>query len=217
MYRLTDGIEFLKSLPNKSVDGLFTDPPWGSGPDIMGQDEWLDLIGNMTKECARIFKPGARALIWVGMRQMGDTIKAVKRLEYRWAIFCNYIPPRYIAGFESILDPILLFMRPGEKYPMRPMKIRQIYEKVSQGKCDTHHPCARPFVIVKNILRDWFDENEYVVDPFGGSDTTGVACRQLNLKYDTCEIDPRMYKYGLERNKQTYLFEQKAVEAKEEK
>lgn len=29
MYRNTDGIKFLKSLPDRSVDGIFTDPPWG--------------------------------------------------------------------------------------------------------------------------------------------------------------------------------------------
>jgi len=116
-------------------------------------------------------------------------------------VFVNYIPSRYIAGFESILDPILFFAHKEDKYPMRKEgKLRQIYEKVSQGQEDTHHPCARPFLTVKQILRDWFDEGEYVIDPFAGSDTTGVACRVLNLKYDTCEIDPKMFMFGKQRH-----------------
>jgi DNA modification methylase len=46
-----------------------------------------------------------------------------------------------------------------------------------------------------------------VIDPFAGSDTTGVACRELNLKYDTCEVDPKMYTTGVHRHKQGGLFE----------
>lgn len=203
MYRNTDGIEFLRSLPDKSVDGIFTDPPWGKGPDIVGQDIWKELLQELDKEGGRVLRPGGRVLVWVGMRMFADTVKQFTNLDYRWAVFCNYIPPRYIAGFESILDPIILFMRPGDKYPMRKEgKLRQIYEKVSNGQKDTSHPCARPFITVKQILRDWFDEQEYVIDPFAGSDTTGVACRLLNLKYDTCEIDPKMFMFGKDRNDQ---------------
>lgn len=200
-YQLRDGLDFMKSLPDKSVDGIFTDPPWGKGPEIIGQDIWLELLQALDKEGSRILRGGGRCLVWVGMRMLGDTVKQFSQLDYRWSVFVNYIPPRYIAGFESILDPILLFMNHGEKFPMRKDgKLRQIYEKVSHGQRDTHHPCARPFITVKQILRDWFDEGEYVIDPFAGSDTTGVACRELNLKYDTCEVDPKMFMFGKKRN-----------------
>ena len=214
-YHLMDGIEFLRSLPDKSVDGMFTDPPWGktgarhrSFKKLEGEENWLQLIEMATDECARVFRPGARALIWMGMVHLAATIKAVKALEYRWTIFCLYVPARHVACFESRLDPILFFSRPEDPWPKRTKKqIRQIYQKVSSGKKDSLHPCSRPFRTVKHILRDWFDEEEYVIDPFAGSDTTGVACRCLNLKYDGCEIDPMMYQTGLERNKQVFLFE----------
>lgn len=202
MYRLCDGIEFMKSLPDQSVDGMFTDPPWGvQAKKMRGTENWLDLIWLATDECARIFKPGARALIWVGMIQLADVIRSVRALDYRWTVFCYYCPPRYIAHFESQLDPILLFQLPGDPLPKSKLKLRQIYQKYSKGRRDTMHPCARPFTTVKHILRDWFDEGEYVIDPFAGSDTTGVACERLNLRYDTCEVDPMMYRYGLDRHK----------------
>ena len=212
-YHLMDGIEFLRSLPDESVDGMFTDPPWGktgtrhrSFKSLAGEENWMELITQATDECARIFKPGARALIWMGMVSLGNAIKAVKSLEYKWTVFCHYIPARYLAGFESHMDPILFFSKPGEPWLIRKKRIRQIYQKSSSGKKDSLHPCARPFRTVKEILRDWFDEEEYVIDPFAGSDTTGVACRWLNLKYDTCEIDPAMYQTGLKRHRQSFLF-----------
>jgi len=36
MYRNCDGIKFLRSLPDHSVDGIFTDPPWGGAHEDHG-------------------------------------------------------------------------------------------------------------------------------------------------------------------------------------
>ena len=224
MYRLQDGIEFLKSLPDKSVDGIFTDPPWlmksayhdkkygqHRGMRIQGQENWESLITQMTDEGARVLNPETgRCFIWLGMASLARALRAINSLEYRFMFFCYYIPPRYVAGFECSMDPILYLapasakwinMRKGER------RIRALYQHYSTGGKDTMHPCARPFKSVKDILKDLFKPGEYIVDPFAGSDTTGVAARSLTLKWDCCEIDPKMYETGLERHKQGFLFE----------
>jgi len=208
-YRNCDGIEFLKSLPDKSVDGIFTDPPWGGRTKIMGQDKFLELIQAVDEECPRILKTRARVLLWLGFFNMGKFIRQLKNLEYRWMIFCEYIPPRYAACFEVRLDPILYCALPGDPWPRLPKekRMKQIYRKCSTGDKDTKHPCNRPPEIVKRIIKDWFRPGEYIIDPFAGSDTTGVACRQLLNPYDTCEIDPEMYKTGELRNSQKFLFD----------
>jgi len=221
MYRLINGIEFLKSLPDKSVDGIFTDPPWGirvsesstghRRPDakIKGGSNWLELIKAMTDQGARILKENGRCLIWLGTRHVGPVIKVVDALEYRWMIFVRYMPPRYMATLQSYVDPIIYFAPAGAPWPdkiggkCKP----QEYYKASTGKRDTKHPCARPFERVLDILRDWFVPGEYVIDPFAGSDTTGVACRKLGIEWDSCEIDPEMYSTGEYRHAQGNLFE----------
>jgi len=140
---------------------------------------------------------------------MGNFVKEIKHLEYKWCFFCQYIPPRFVCKFQSATDPILVYMKKGAKYPKTPGWVKSVYFKSSNGKKDTDHPCARPQPVVLRILRDFFRPGDYVIDPFAGSDTTGVSCRQLSIKSDTCEIDPVMYKTGLMRNSQGYLFENK--------
>lgn len=220
-YRLDDGINFLKSLPDKSVDGIFTDPPWGvrvsesstghRRPDlkIKGQSNWLNLIKQMTDEGARILKQNGRCLIWLGVRHVGPVIKIVDGLEYRWMVFVRYIPPRYVATLESYFDAIVYFAPFDSPWPSKVGNKNkpQEYVKASSGKPDTTHPCARPYRNVKQILGDWFSVGEYIIDPFAGSDTTGVACRELNLRWDSCESDPKMFKSGEERHRQGFLFD----------
>ena len=221
MYRLQDGIEFLKSLPDKSVDGIFTDPPWGvrisksstghRRPDkmILGQSNWLELLRVMTDEGARILKPDGRCLIWLGCRHVGPAIKIIEALEYRWMIFVRYIPSRYLGSIEGKFDTILYYSRFGALWPGKigGRVKRQEFINVSGGIKDTSHPCPRPIKIVLAIISEWFSPGEYVIDPFAGSDTTGVAARGLNLKWDSCEIDPKMYETGIERHRQGFLFE----------
>jgi len=207
MYHLTDGIEFMKSLPPGSVDGIFTDPPWGSGPDIVGQDKYLSLAHQMAVEADRVLTHNGYCLVWSGNRHAGDFIKHISPpLEYKWMFFVYYIPPRYVAFFESSIDPVIIFQRPGTKFRKTTRMIRTLYQKASTGKKDTLHPCSRPFKSVKQILGDFFEEGAYIIDPFAGSDTCGMACRELRLKYDTCEIDPMMHQTGIERNKQGVLW-----------
>lgn len=45
------------------------------------------------------------------------------------------------------------------------------------------------------------DENDIVLDPFMGSGTTGVACKQLNLNCYGSEISENQCEYAIDRIK----------------
>lgn len=52
------------------------------------------------------------------------------------------------------------------------------------------HPTQKPIRMLSEILKDFSKENEVIVDVFGGSGSTLIACEQLNRKCYTCELDP---------------------------
>jgi site-specific DNA-methyltransferase (adenine-specific) len=56
-------------------------------------------------------------------------------------------------------------------------------------KCDLH-PTMKPVELVSNAILDGTLEGDVVLDVFGGSGTTIVACEQLGRKCYTMEIDP---------------------------
>lgn len=45
------------------------------------------------------------------------------------------------------------------------------------------HPTQKPIYLLKRIILASTLENDVVLDPFCGSSTTGVACKELNRKY----------------------------------
>ena len=55
---------------------------------------------------------------------------------------------------------------------------RDMYEK-KYGK----QPAQKPVELLKRIIRASTSEGDLILDPFCGSSTTGVACKQLDRKY----------------------------------
>ena len=52
------------------------------------------------------------------------------------------------------------------------------------------HPTQKPIKMLSEILQDFSKENEVILDVFGGSGSTLIACEQLNRKCYMCELDP---------------------------
>ena len=53
------------------------------------------------------------------------------------------------------------------------------------------HPTQKPVGLLKDIIDDYSKEQELILDLFGGSGSTLIACEQLNRKCYMMEIDPK--------------------------
>lgn len=80
-----DCLEVLKGFESDSIDSLVTDPPAGIG--FMGQEwdhhkggraEWVAWMTGVMRECHRVMKPGAHALVWAIPRTSHWTATAVE-------------------------------------------------------------------------------------------------------------------------------------------
>ena len=64
------------------------------------------------------------------------------------------------------------------------------------------HPTQKPVRLISEIITDFTDRNEIVLDPFMGSGTTGVACMNLGRKFIGAEIDKKYFDIACERIEQ---------------
>jgi DNA modification methylase len=91
-YKNVDCLEYLKSLPDNSIDLVLTDPPYflgydnGKGWDSQwnSDQDYLDWCESWTKECARVLKPNRMMCVF-------GTLKYDTFLKYKLEIL-NKIP-----------------------------------------------------------------------------------------------------------------------------
>ena len=61
------------------------------------------------------------------------------------------------------------------------------------------HPTQKPVGMLADILKDFSEQNDSVLDCFGGSGSTLIACEQLNRKCYMMELDPHYVDVIIER------------------
>jgi DNA modification methylase len=68
----------------------------------------------------------------------------------------------------------------------------QLKIKLSEGKCS--HPTVKPVKLMEYLIKMVTPKGGIVLDPFAGSGTTGVACKNLNRNYILIEKEPEYVK-----------------------
>ena len=57
-----------------------------------------------------------------------------------------------------------------------------------------HHPTVKPIALMEYLVKLASREGQTVLDPFMGSGTTGIACRNLGRQFIGIERDPDYFK-----------------------
>ena len=66
-------------------------------------------------------------------------------------------------------------------------------------KPNGEHTTQKPVELIKRLIRISSRENDLVLDPFVGSGTTGVACKNLNRNFIGMELDEEYFKIAQSR------------------
>jgi len=70
---------------------------------------------------------------------------------------------------------------------------------VCRGYERSEHPTQKPLSLMLDLVEDFSDPGELVLDPFAGSGTTGVACNQLGRRFLGWELDATYHEIACRR------------------
>ena len=72
-------------------------------------------------------------------------------------------------------------------------------QKSNQHTVQSKHSAVYPVELCDFFIKAFSNEDDFVVDPFMGSGTTGVACKSLNRHFIGIELDEQYFKIAQER------------------
>jgi len=196
---LGDCLEVMKQIPDKSVDLVLTDPPYNiarennfstmgrTGIDFGEWDKGFDLFSYIDQVSRVLNKDGSFVVFnaWRNLGAIADyaekqgfETKDMIRLEKS-----NPMPRnrdrRYITDYECAIWFVQekakwTFNRQDDKY-QRPKFVACIESGL--------HPTQKNLSLMENLVKIHSNENNVVLDPFMGSGTTGLACKNLNRHF----------------------------------
>jgi site-specific DNA-methyltransferase (adenine-specific) len=75
---------------------------------------------------------------------------------------------------------------------------------IVKGEARPNHPCPKPLGLMMDLVRDFTDPGDLVIDPFLGSGTTAVACAALGRRFIGIEIDDGYFSDSCDRARRIY-------------
>ena len=217
---LGDAYELIKQLPDKSVDLIITDPPYhfvGGGKmtgifkdrgkrhfdalENKGLTNNYDMI--IFEDLLRVMKK-INLYVWCNKEQLYQYLDFFKDKNTLFEMLIwNKTNPMPLINNQYLPDKeYCLFFRE------RGVRLEGSYETKAtvwqekgnvEDKKDYGHPTIKPLHMIKQLIINSSNENDVILDPFIGSGTTAVACKELGRQYIGFEIDQEYHKIATDR------------------
>lgn len=199
------------------VAGVFTDPPYGvdvqeldlAQAEVRGRrkDGKGVLNDNLTGEALRALLDAAlsRAYavtapggVWYVCSPGGDLMgvfgQALTALPGTWRHTLIWVKDQFVMGradYHYRHEPMFYGWKPGAAHYFVGDRTQDTVWEAPRPKRSPEHPTMKPVALVARALRNSTRPGDVVLDPFGGSGTTLIACHQEDRTARLIELDPR--------------------------
>lgn len=221
-----DCLDFLKTVPSKSVSLVLIDPPYQvsrktnfQAGEAQNKDtdrfrismefgEWdkeeflkLDEVIN---ECYRVLKNSGTIIcfydLWkiTKLREFFENSKFQQIRFIEW-VKTNPVPINSKINYLTNSREIAVVGVKGGKPVFNSEYDNGIYLYPICHDRGRFHPTQKPVALLEDLIKKHSYENDLVLDCFSGSGSTAVACYNLNRNFIGCELSEPFYLKTLER------------------
>ncbi len=208
---LADCHDFVKTLPDGSVDAVITDPPYGTGnwrrptagagsnpSAIFEQLEWDKWDGKFLIEALRITKQCV--IVFVPQPRIAEVIQLAESFNKPWRLllWAKTDPrPRFSGQVSYAYEGIVAI---GKLEPVG--GIDYFLASAPRSNRDVEavgHPHQKPLKVLQWLVKLTCPEGGTVADPYSGSGTTAAACLLMGRNFIGCEISPEYHAIATKR------------------
>ena len=221
-----DCLEVMKDIPNKSIDMILCDLPYGTT-----QCKWDSIIPfePLWEQYKRIIKDNGAIVLTASQPFTSALVMSnIKWFKYEWIWVKNNATGHLNAKRKpmSIFEDIIVFSPSFPKY--NPQGLIPFNKKVRRGHNGSNygvsgkenfqeftnypldilcfdsdknklHPTQKPVALFEYLIKTYTNENEIVLDNCIGSGTTAIAAINTNRKFIGIEKDEEYFRIAQER------------------
>ena len=211
-----DCLEFMRTLPDNSIDMCFTDPPYkttkrgnaGNSGGILKDVNFLNGKGGFSNnniefstwlpEVHRILKDGAHCYIMCNNKNLLGLLTALHLSEFKvaktliWVKNNSIMSQLYMETHEYII-----FAYKGTSKRINNCGSKSVLQ--FNNVKNKNHPSEKPTDLIEHLILNSSIGSQLILDPFVGSGSTGVACVNTNRKFIGCELDKEYFDIAVNR------------------
>lgn len=223
-----DCLELMKDIPDKSVDMVLCDLPYGTT-----RNKWDSVIplNKLWEQYERIIKDNGAIVLFSQMPFSAELVHSnLKLFKYEW-IWQKDNGTGFLNAKKmplKIHENILVFYKklplynPQMRIGFKPYKCKQGRHSTNYGAYEQGHitesngerypidiikfkkdaglhPTQKPVELLEYLIKTYTNENETVLDNCMGSGSTGVACVNTNRNFIGYELDEKYFEVAERR------------------
>lgn len=204
----TKAADYATLLGEELADMVFCDPPYGVNYANSPKDKLRgkhrpilnDNLGDdfrpfLEKACANLLAV-TKGAVYIAMSSSElDTLQsAFRSAGGKWSTFIIWAKNTFTLGrsdYQRQYEPILYGWREGTDHYWCGARDQGDVWFVNKPVRNDLHPTMKPVELVERAIRNSSKTKDLVLDPFGGSGSTLIACEKTGRRARLIELDPK--------------------------
>ena len=200
----TSSDDVAKLMDGKKANLIITDPPYGvsfkssSGltiqNDSMKDEEFYQFLYDAFVNMAMVLEKGGAAYVFHADTEGLNFRKAFIDAGFHLAGFCIWVKDSLVLGrsdYQWQHEPVLYGFLQNGKHPWYSDRKQTTIWNFAKPKRNANHPTSKPLDLLGYPIGNSSQENAIVIDTFGGSGSTMMACEQMNRINYSMELDEK--------------------------
>lgn len=191
-------------MEGKRANLIVTDPPYGvsfkssSGltikNDSIKNEEFYAFLLSAFKNMADVLEKGGAAYVFHADTEGLNFRRAFTDAGFHLAGCCIWVKDSLVLGhadYQWQHEPILYGYLPNGKHKFYGDRKQTTIWNYAKPKRNENHPTSKPLDLLCYPITNSSQENSIVIDTFGGSGSTMMACEQTGRTCYMSELDPK--------------------------
>ena len=200
----TNAEDVAKLMEGKKANLIVTDPPYGVSfkssdgltiqNDSMKNEEFYTFLLSAFQGMAEHLENGGSAYVFHADTEGLNFRKAFIDAGFHLAGVCIWVKNSLVLGrsdYQWQHEPVLFGWKKGGKHSWYSDRRQTTIWNYDKPKRNKNHPTSKPLDLLGYPICNSSQENAIVLDTFGGSGSTLMACEQLNRICCMMELDEK--------------------------